>query len=187
MECGDVLQHKRSFLVAFSGLICALSLVVLFLTGIVPFATYSLPCIAGFLLVTTMVECGDSWAWLSYVAISFLAIILTPDREAALMYVIFFGYYPMLKKYLERIPSRLLEWTSKILLFIAAVTAGYFGAVYLLGMNYLLKEANEFGRYSLLAMLGLGTIVFLLYDIALTRVISVYILYLRKKIFRRFH
>lgn len=181
------MRQKRSFLVAFSGLICALSLLMLFLTGIVPFATYSLPCIAGFLLVTTMVECGDGWAWLSYGAVSFLAIILTPDREAALMYIIFFGYYPMLKKYLERIPSRLLEWTVKILLFIAAVAAGYFGAVYLLGMNYLMEESNEFGKYSLIITAGLGTAVFLLYDIALTRVISVYILYLRKRLFKRFH
>lgn len=181
------MQHKKSFLVAFSGLICALSLVVLFLTGIIPFATYSLPCIAGFLLVTTMVECGDSWAWLSYIAVSFLAIILTPDREAALMYIIFFGYYPMLKKYLERIPSRLLEWAAKISLFLISIAAGYFGAIYLLGMNYLLEEANEFGKYSFLIVAGSGTAVFVLYDIALTRLISVYILYLRKKIFRRFH
>lgn len=181
------MQRKRSFRIAFSGLVCSLSLVVLFMTGIIPFATYSLPCIAGFLLVTTMVECGDSWAWLSFAAISFLAMILTPDREAALMYIIFFGYYPMVKKYLEMIPSRLLEWASKLALFIGAIAGGYFAAVHLFGMEYLLEEANEFGKYSLLVMLVLGVLVFLLYDIALSRLISVYILYLRKKIFRRFH
>ncbi len=180
------MQRKKSFLVAFSGLVCALSLVILFMTGIIPFATYSLPCMAGFLLVTVMVECGDSWAWLSFAAVSFLAVILTPDREAALMYIIFFGYYPMVKKYLERIPSRALEWAGKLLLFNASIFVGYFGAVYLLGMEYLLEEASEFVKYSLLVAMGLGNLVFLLYDIALTRIITVYIVYLRKKIFRRF-
>ena len=92
----------------------------------------------------------------------------------------------MVKKYLERIPSRALEWAGKLLLFNASIFVGYFGAVYLLGMEYLLEEASEFVKYSLLVAMGLGNLVFLLYDIALTRIITVYIVYLRKKIFRRF-
>lgn len=182
------MRQKRSFQIALGGIICALSLVVLMMTGFIPFATYSLPCIAGLLLVIIVVECGAKWAWICYAATALLALIVTPDREAAIMYIALFGYYPMVKQLLERrfSHSRGLEWSCKLLLFNAAVITAYWAAIHLLGMGYLMEELGEFGKYSLLATLALGNVVFVLYDIAMTRLLSFYLFFLRKKLFKRF-
>lgn len=181
------MRQKRSFQIALGGIICALGIVVLMMTGVIPFATYSLPCIAGLLLVVVVVECGSKWAWICYAATSLLAVMITPDREAAIMYIALFGYYPMVKQQLEKRFSKGTEWICKMGLFNVAVIIAYWTAINLLGMGYLMEEMGEFGQYSLLVMLALGNVIFILYDIAMTRMLSVYIFVLRKKIFKRFH
>ena len=180
------LQHKRSFQIALGGIVCALGLVSLMLTGFIPFATYSLPCIAGFLLVVVVVECGAKWAWVCYTATALLSLMITPDREAAIMYVAFFGSYTMIKQQLERRLKLVTVWVCKLAIFNVAVVAAYGITIYLLGMKELLQDMEGFGTFSLLFTLGLGNVVFILYDIAMTRILSLYLLVLRKKIFKRF-
>ena len=54
---------KLSTKVAFSGVMAALSLVLLFLGGVVPVATIALPATAGCLLIPVVVEVGLSWSF----------------------------------------------------------------------------------------------------------------------------
>jgi len=180
------LRNKQSFQVALGGVISALSLVVLMMTGIIPFATYSLPCIAGLLLVIIVVECGAKWAWISFGATAILSLMITPDREAAIMYTALFGYYPMVKQLIERRFTGVKEWVCKIALFNVAVVIAYVIAINLFGMTYLLEDMGDFLMLSLLALLGLGNVVFVLYDVAMTRMLSAYIFVFRKKLFKRF-
>ena len=80
--------------VAFCGIVAALSAVLMFLTGLVPVATLAIPAIAGCLLIPVVVESGLSWGFGVYAVCSVLSFLLAADREAALFYVLFFGYYP---------------------------------------------------------------------------------------------
>ena len=180
------MRNKYSFRVALGGVISALSLVILMMTGVIPFATYSLPCIAGLLLVVIVVECGSKWAWISFAATAILALMLTPDREAALMYAALFGYYPMVKQQIEKHFTGIREWGCKLLLFNVAVVIAYVIAIYLLGMTYLLEDMGDSVALGLLALLGLGNIVFVLYDVAMTRMLSAYLFVFRRKLFKRF-
>ena len=41
-------------------------------------------------------------ALIVYVAVSILSIFMTPDREAAIMFICFFGHYPIIKGIIER-------------------------------------------------------------------------------------
>lgn len=88
---------KRSGQVALCGMIAAVCILLMLMTGLFPFATYALPAVAGLLMVAVVVECGVKWAVMVYVAVSLLAIFITPDREAMLMFVFFFGHYPIIK------------------------------------------------------------------------------------------
>ena len=118
-------KNKSASSVAFGGIISALAVLMMFFTGIFPFATYALPALSGLLLVVIVIDHGMKWAWCVYVAISALVVLITPDREAAAMFVLFFGYYPILKSVLERIKLRVTEYIIKIVIFNVAMVVAY--------------------------------------------------------------
>ena len=97
---------KRSAQVALCGMMAALCMLLMFMTGLIPFATYAIPALAGILMIVIVVETNAKWALLVYIAVSLLSIFITPDREAAMMFIAFFGHYPILKLYLERVRPR---------------------------------------------------------------------------------
>lgn len=177
-------KNKSASSVAFGGIISALAVLLMFFTGVFPFATYALPALAGLLLVVIVIDHGMKWAWCVYAAISALAILITPDREAAVMFVLFFGYYPILKSLLERIRFRVTEYILKFALFNAAMVISYLLIIYVLGIPDILDEFGELGKYGVWIMLGLGNIVFILYDITISRLIYIYTGWLKPKIFK---
>ena len=163
----------------------ALTLVCLLLT-VFPFATYALPAMASVFLVPVVIECGPKWATAVYAAEALLALLITPDVEAKLLFVAFFGYYPIIKSLTERIKMRTLEWGAKFLVFNVAVV----GAYLLLSFVGFSMDAFRFDGVSwplwsfLLAFWLAGNVVFLLYDITLTRLIPLYFSHLQP-MFRR--
>ena len=82
------------------GLLAALSLVCMLLT-IFPFADYALPALAGVLLIPIVLESGVKWGFMVYAVVGILNAILTPSLEAKVLFIAFFGYYPVLKALIE--------------------------------------------------------------------------------------
>lgn len=83
------------------GIASALCLLLMILT-IIPIATYTMPALAGMVLIVVVIENGYSTAWMVYAAVGFLSLFICPDKEAAMLFVGFFGYYPILKGKLEK-------------------------------------------------------------------------------------
>ncbi len=166
---------KQTARLAFSGMLCALSLGCLLLTFF-PFATYALPALAGVFLVPIVVECSKATALYSYVAVSLLALITVPDMEAKALFIAFFGYYPVLKAAAESLRSRLAEWSLKLLVFNVAVVIAY---TVLANVGFSLQEFAipqlplSLGTVLLLFLVA-GNVVFILYDIGLTRFLPLY-------------
>ena len=158
---------------AFCGVIAALSVVVLFLTGIVPVATIALPAVAGCLLIAVVAETNVRYGFAVYLVSSLFSALLTPDREAALLYIIFFGYYPVLYGLLTRIRSRALCWAAKLSVFNAAMVLEAVLAVLFLQIP--VEEMLPFGWVSIPVMLLLLNAVFVLYDLSLNGLIVLYI------------
>jgi hypothetical protein len=177
--------RKKAMQIAAGGVFSALCLLLMFLTGLVPFATYSLPMLAGAMLIAVVIENGRRAALMVYVSVSVLSMFIVPDREAALMFAAFFGYYPIAKENLERLKTRVGECIAKQLLFNTAIIGSYLIAAYLLGMSELLEGMGDFGQYTAVILLVAANGVFLLYDFALTRYISVYIRWFRPRFLRR--
>ncbi len=177
-------KNKSASSVAFGGIISALAVLMMFFTGIFPFATYALPALSGLLLVVIVIDHGLKWAWCVYAAISVLVILITPDREAAAMFVLFFGYYPILKSILERTRHRVLEYVIKFIIFNVAMVVSYLLIIHVLGIPDILEEFGELGKYGVWIMLGLGNIVFILYDITISRLIYLYTGWLKPKLFK---
>lgn len=102
-----------------------------------------------------------------------------------MLFVGFFGYYPILKGKLEKIRVHMVEYLLKFSVFNVAMVANYMVIIYLFGIQDILEEVGPFGKYSVLLLLALGNVVFWIYDVALSRIITAYREVLRKKIFRR--
>ena len=164
---------SKSGKIALGGLLTALGVVLMFLTGLIPIGTYALPAIAGVLLIVAVIEIGAKWAWMIYAEVALLSLLFAADKEAALLFVLFFGYYPVLKSFLERISNKVLSWISKFAVFNVAVVACFFLAVNFLQLPE--DSFTVFGIYLPWVFLILGNAVFLIYDIALSGLVATYV------------
>lgn len=163
----------KSRKVAFGGIIAALSLVLMLLTGILPIGTYALPAIAGILLTAIVVEFGIPWAIGVYAGVSVLSFLLASDKEAALYYTLILGIYPILKSLFERIKVKWLCFAVKLLFFNVVAVIAFYISIYLLSVP--VESFSLFGVNMSLLFLFLGNIVFIVYDLCVTRLISAYL------------
>ncbi len=175
------MKHSRK--IALGGLLAALSLVCMLLT-IFPFADYALPALAGVLLIPIVLESGVKWGFMVYAVVGILNAILTPSLEAKVLFIAFFGYYPVLKALIERLSSRVLEWGVKLLVFNGAMVAAYALMLYVFALPA--DSLELFGVNVPLLLLGLGNVVFLIYDVAVTNLIAMYQHTLRPKLMHIF-
>ena len=174
----------RSFKAALGGIIAALSIVLMFSTGIVPTLTYAIPAICGALLMAVVIEISPAFAGVIYVAVSILSVLVVADKEAAIMYVAFFGYYPIIKSFIERKPGIIRSWIIKYFIFNVAVVTAYFAASKVLVITF--ADIEFLGKFALPALLLAGNVVFAIYDIALTRLVTAYLNVWQKYIKRVF-
>ena len=160
------------------GIVSALSLVLMISVAVIPFLTYALPAAAGMLIVFMVIETDKKWAFGVYAAVAILGVLLVPDKEVAVMYLAFFGYYPILKAVMESKLRPVLCWVLKIGSFLLTMVASYFLMIKLMGVT--IDEIDEFGVMAIPMLLGLGTFAFVLYDIALSKLVTLYMLKWRK-------
>ncbi|MBQ6266837.1 MAG: hypothetical protein IJK64_03610 [Clostridia bacterium] len=174
---------KQSSKCALGGIIAALSAALMILVAVIPFLTYSLPAVAGALIIFIVIEIDKKWAFGVYAVVSILALLLVPDKEVAVMYVAFFGYYPILKAAAEAKCGAVLAWVIKIAVFLASMVLAYVLMINLMGVT--IDEMDSFGVWAVPLLLGIGTVAFVLYDIVLTKIVTLYLMKFRKH-FRRY-
>lgn len=181
------MQKKKNLAsaAALGGVLSALAVVLMLMTGIFPFAEYSLPALAGILLVIMVIEHGYGRALLCYIAVAVLSLILAPSKEAAVLFAGFFGYYPILKGKLETLKSRAAEWVCKMLIFNAAILLSYAVFALLFEAQEVLAEFGAFGKWGLAAFWLAGNGVFVLFDVLLTQLIGTYVHYLKPKFLKK--
>ena len=157
---------KKAKITAVCGMMAALSVVLMFITTFVPVLVYVLPIVTGLIVFFVSRLADKKWAMGVFFSTAFLSLVLLTDKEAALTYTLFFGYYPLLKETIEKLP-KILSWLIKFLLFnIAAVSIGFLG-VLLFGVSG--EEYNEFGKFTIPVLLALANVTFTLYDVALSK------------------
>lgn len=157
--------NKTSYRVALGGIVAALCIVLMFLTGVFPALYIASPMAAGVLMIILVEEVSVGWGWLTYLAVSLLALIVTFDKEAALMFILFFGYYPILRRNFERIRQKPLRLLVKLLMFNAFLLLDYWLTVYVLGLPTF--EDTMPWMYVLLILAA--NAMFLFYDVLLSR------------------
>ena len=76
-------NKHTSYKVAVGGVVSALCLTLMFLTGVFPLLSMAIPIYAGALMIVVAREVSTSWAFAAYCAVSLLSLFLTPDKAAA--------------------------------------------------------------------------------------------------------
>lgn len=172
-------QNSRTYNIVLGGIIAAMSIVIMLLTILLPIAEFVFPALAGILLVCTVFEVGEKWSYVIFAAVSILSMILLPDKSPALYYILFLGHYPITKSYLERIKSKPLKWTAKIIIFniLAVITA------LLLKFVFQIEIFSQIYMYLFMAI-ALNA-AFIIYDIALNKIVFMYRIKWRKFIHKR--
>ncbi|MDR1464130.1 MAG: hypothetical protein LBJ11_02355 [Oscillospiraceae bacterium] len=172
-------QTKR---LALCGVLAGLSVAVMWMIGLIPSMDFALPAVAGLLTLFAVIEVNRFWALGIYLVAGTLSFLLLPEKTIPLLYLLFFGYYPSLKSFLEQKLPRWLERILKMTSFNAAMAAFYFIASRLFSVSF--EEFGDFGRWSALVMLGAGNVAFALYDFCAGSLVTIYLRRWQKK-FRR--
>ena len=156
-------------------LLCALSVVLMLLGCVIQSLDLSAAVIAGIAVVIAVIEYGVGWSVMLYAATSVLAFVLLPVKTPALFYLLIGGIYPIIKALLERIKNKWLVWAVKIigfnLFYTALIAAG----------NYLLNIEDPIFSFNIFVY-ALGNLTFFVYDIAFTRLVTLYVKRIRRKL-----
>ncbi len=167
-------MRNVSYRVALGGIVSSLCLLCMFLAGIMPMFYLILPMVAGILLMIIAEEVSLSWAWLTYIAVGILSLFITADKESALVFIMIFGHFPIIRLYLEKLKLKILRWLIKLVIFNACAVSFFYVTVYIFGIREMLEEMNEYGKYGAMILLVLCNILFVLYDANLYIMYAIY-------------
>lgn len=145
---------------ALGGVLAALAVVAMSLGGMIPVMTYVTPMFCALLLEAVRILCGEKYAWAWFGAVALLGVFLSPDREAAALFL-FVGCYPILRPKMER---RKLPAVWKGLFFNVSILIAYWLLLKLTGMDELRQEFQTMGKWMLALLLVMGNAVFFLLD-----------------------
>lgn len=177
-------EISKSFQIALGGLITALSIILMFMTGFVPFGEILFPTLAGLVLIACVCEMGPKPAFLVYLASAFLSVIVCPVKESAMIYTIVLGYYPILHPKLEKIKPLPLRMAVKFSIFNVTIFLGYYILIKMFGL--VLFEAGTPMIQTVLAVTAvLANIFFAAYDFAVKVGYFFYPNVFRKKYLKR--
>ena len=170
--------RMRTKYLTVSAMLAALSVVVLMLGSFVEVLDLSTAAFASILCLYAVIEIGGVYPWMIWLVTSVLGILLLPVKTPAIFYALFAGFYPILKAKLEKLRAS-VSWILKLLTFHVCLAA-MVAALLLFVPGGLVFE----GWWWLpVATYALCLVCFVAYDIALTRVITFYLI----RLHHRFH
>ena len=154
----------KSNKLAIGGISVALSLVILYLTNIIPINTLAILTIASSVIPISLIKTDIKTSIMVYIVTSVCSFMFLPITYS-IMYIFLFGVYGIIKSFIERLHNTPIEIILKLVYFNIILIIGYFVLPSLLGNI----------KISLFIAFISSNIVFLIYDYALTIVITYFI------------
>ena len=139
----------------------ALTVVLMILGAVLELGMYACPLLAGVFFILVGEKYGRKYHVMLYAVSAVLCFLLVPNIEQNLIFAGFFGWYPIIRPSLQKLP-KILSWIVKFGIFNGVVLA-----IEWLVMRILVPEAV--GSAILWVLLILGNITFLFYDLMIPR------------------
>lgn len=175
--------------VAMCAVLCAMAVAMLSLGALIEVLDISAAAMASLVLLPILLCYGSSYAWLSYAVVGILSLLLMPQSMGSWMFLLLTGFYPILRRYLERLP-RLLSRLIKLVLPCMVLGVYFLGFYYLLlggegGLTHaFLTCFGEEGGTPLPAVLFffLVLLVYWLFDLLIERLLVLYYLKWQRRV-----
>ncbi|MGB7603923.1 MAG: hypothetical protein WBL93_00445 [Lutisporaceae bacterium] len=158
--------------VAFGGILTALCVVIVYIAAYLPTGKLGMYAISSLIIACAVIELGVKWGTVTYVASAALIFLLTGSINAFLLFVLFFGGYPIIKYHIEKLSSVKSEIVLKLVAINVLAITGYFIYIRLLGISPI--NIPEISTLITGALIIAAQAVFLIYDYVLSRLISYY-------------
>lgn len=163
----------RTRKLAVSAMLSALGVVILYLGSVINVLDLTMVAIASLFVFFAVIELGTPFQYLIYAVTALLSMFLLPDKFAALTYLLFGGIYPVFKAMFERL-HYVISWILKFSFSNTVLSVIVAVSVYIMHI-----EDSEVGFT--VGLYVLGNVTFLLYDIATTQLITLYLVKLRQR------
>jgi len=171
--------------IALSAILSSLGVVFLSIGSLIDVLDLSSAAIAGFVIVIAVIELRGRYPVMMYFVISLLSVLVLPNKYPALFFIFFGGFYPIFKSYIERF-HYIIAWVVKFSIFNIFLAFMILAVKFLINKGFL-PDAGDgdlnhlFENFKIIVFV-VANFVFLLYDIAMTRIINFYIIKIRKLI-----
>lgn len=167
--------RRRTKYLAVSAMLTALGVIIIWFGAMIDVLDLCTAALAAMLIIPVALEYGSFYPWTIYAATSALALLILPQKMPAVVYLLF-GYYPVLKLYLEKLP-KVWSWVCKEVLFLAVEYAVIRASDYLIG-------AEDMPLWYDLVLIVGGFAAVNLFDVALSRLMVVYRAKYQKRVAR---
>lgn len=181
---------KQTKKLTLGAILAAMGVATLFVGSFIEALDLTMAALASFFCIFAVIELGGVYPWLIFSVTGVLSVILMPYSMTGWFYLLFFGYYPIVKEKIERL-NKAVSWLLKVLILNVAlgisVIAAYFlffgqtGAGSLLDAFTFVFGESDAGEMMALAVWALANVTLVIYDIALTKLITVYFIKIKPK------
>lgn len=165
---------KKTKKMALAAILSALSVVILFLGSVINILDLTAVALASIVIMVAVIELGGAYPYLIWLVSGILALIIVPDKFGALLYLVFGGIYPIFKSFFERL-HYIISWVLKFSCFNTMLTL-------VILISKFVMHLPDTGFDFELVLYGICNFTFLLYDIATTQLITIYLVKLRKQL-----
>ena len=167
-------ENIRKFTV--SSLYLAIAVILILGDSVIPGFDLTLLAVASAVGAFTVIEGGIRYGAVQYAAAAILGFLLVPDKSAAILYILFFGVYPVVKYFAEK-PKK--PWIQLL------IKCGFCVAVTILALaafsELVLGDLTLPEWFPFWGLVPAALALFLIYDYALTIAVKLYYRRIRSK------
>ena len=117
---------NRTRIIAISGVLLGLAIALLYLKTLVPILDFSIYILISLFTGVIIQESNHGWAWLFFISSVLLSLILPVNKLSFLLFYSFFGYFGIIKFYIEKIKLKAAGFILKIVFINTAVILNYY-------------------------------------------------------------
>ncbi len=115
-------SRSRARAVALGGMFSALAVVMMSIGSIIPSLDMSSAFIAGIVIMVVRMEINRTAPITVYLVSGILSLIILPNRFAGICFMCYYGLYPIVKEYIERLRLKPVKWLLKFATFLLMYT-----------------------------------------------------------------
>lgn len=151
--------------IAEGGIAVALTVILLYLHSIIPISRLTFLTVASCIIPICVIRLSVKNAFIIYIASALLCAFIMP-LQTTIYYALLFGPYGLIKYFIEKMSNKFLEIILKLISLNILSSAVITLLIKMTGINLL--------NQNIYYMICAAQVVFLIYDYALTLIISIY-------------